>query len=58
MSINIKVTKQGICFGDNCWVSHEKISGNSAEQLNKGGHGVIAQQYMKWVQTTINKQAA
>jgi len=45
----VKVGSQGVQFG-NCWVSHEKITRCSAEQLNQGKGGIIGQQYMKWLQ--------
>ncbi len=52
----ITVTKQGIAFGPHCWVSHEKISGCSAEALNAGNCGVTARAYMNWLQTQLPKE--
>lgn len=41
--------KQGVSFGSSCWVSHEKITGHSAEQLNAGTSGIVGAEYMKWL---------
>jgi GH15 family glucan-1,4-alpha-glucosidase len=40
---------QGVQFGKLCWVSHEKITGIDAEQLNSGRAGITGNQYMAWV---------
>ena len=54
----VTVDKQGVAFGKNCWVSHETITGRTAEQLNKGHAGVIGNQYMKWVQANLSMLSA
>lgn len=43
------VGSEGVQFGKGCWISHEKITGFTAEQLNNGTAGIIGAQYMAWV---------
>jgi hypothetical protein len=43
------VGTEGVQFGAGCWISHEKITGFTAEQLNAGEAGIIGAQYMKWL---------
>jgi hypothetical protein len=52
----IQVSKQGIAFGPHFWISHEKITGCSAEALNSGNCGVTARAYMNWLQTQLPKE--
>lgn len=43
----IKVDHQGVLFGKNFWSSHEKITGETADQLNRRyGFG---KGYMEWM---------
>jgi len=49
---SVVVSKEGVQFG-NCWISHEKITGQTAAQLNAGGHGVVGQQYVKWLRGVV-----
>jgi hypothetical protein len=49
---DVVVDPQGVRFGKNCWMSHEKITGRSAESLNNGG-GVIGPAYMEWVRAML-----
>jgi hypothetical protein len=44
----VVVSKQGVRFGPNCWISHEQITSRTAEELNAGA-GIIAREYMQWV---------
>lgn len=44
----VAVDRQGVRFGPNCWVSHEKIMGTSAEHLNKRS-SITHKAYMEWV---------
>lgn len=46
---SVKVSATGVQFGS-CWLSHEKITGYSADLLNSGTCGVIGNQYMAWLQ--------
>jgi hypothetical protein len=48
----VTVDTEGVRFGD-CWMSHESITGCSAEQLNAGMCGVIGKQYMRWVKAML-----
>ncbi len=50
----IKVTAQGVHFGKNCWMSHEKITGFTAERLNEGGGGIVGRGYMQWVAAALS----
>lgn len=51
----VKVSATGVQFG-NCWMSHEQITGYSADLLNSGTCGVIGSQYMAWL--SANEPAA
>jgi hypothetical protein len=44
----VQVSAQGVQFGK-CWISHERITGYSAEQLNSGHCKVTGKAYMKWL---------
>ena len=45
----VVIGPRGVLFGKNCWMSHEKITGIDAEQLNSGHGGIIGDQYMAWL---------
>lgn len=49
----VVVCRQGVQFGPNCWFSHEKITGWTAEELNNGSCGLTARKYMEWVSARI-----
>lgn len=49
----VLVSPQGVLFGQNCWMSHEKITGYSADQLNSGQCSLIARKYMEWVTASL-----
>ena len=49
----VQVSKDGVRFGKNCWYSHEKITGYTAEQLNTGDCGVTGRAYMDWVRANL-----
>jgi len=51
--MRVTVDTEGVRFGD-CWMSHEAITGCSAEQLNTGSCGVIGKQYMRWVNAMLS----
>lgn len=44
----VKVSATGVQFG-NCWLSHEQITGYTADQLNSGDCGIIGNQYVAWL---------
>lgn len=50
---DVLVKKDGVHFGRNCWVSHEKITGCTAEQLNDGTCGITGRAYMDWVRSRL-----
>ena len=50
-----KVDEQGIAFGKNCWISHESITGCTAEQLSSG-YGIIERGYMEFFRSTVGKK--
>lgn len=52
----VRADNQGVHFGDFCWVSHEKITGLSAEQLNRR-EGIIGKQYMAWIDNCVAASA-
>lgn len=52
------LNEQGVSFGKNFWISHEKISGYTAEQLNSGACGITGRGYMDWVQAALRSQLA
>lgn len=45
---SVKVSATGVQFGS-CWLSHEKITGYTADQLNSGDCNVIGGQYVAWL---------
>lgn len=45
---SVKVSATGVQFG-NCWMSHEQITGYSADLLNAGSAGLIGDQYTAWL---------
>lgn len=45
---SVKVSATGVQFG-NCWLSHEQITGYTADQLNSGDCDVIGGQYVAWL---------
>lgn len=45
---SVKVSATGVQFGD-CWLSHEQITGYSADLLNAGSAGLIGNQYVAWL---------
>lgn len=47
---SVKVSATGVQFGS-CWLSHEKITGYTADQLNSGECDVIGGQYVAWLST-------
>lgn len=44
----VKVSSTGVQFGS-CWLSHEKITGYTADQLNSGDCNFIGGQYVAWL---------
>ena len=44
----VTVSNQGVEFGY-CWISHEKITGFSAERLNEGDCSLAARKYVDWL---------
>lgn len=47
---SVKVSATGVQFGS-CWLSHEKITGYSADLLNAGSAGLVGDQYTAWLST-------
>lgn len=45
---SVKVSATGVQFGS-CWLSHEKITSYTADQLNAGTCGVTGSAYMAWL---------
>lgn len=45
----VTIDAEGVRFGKDLWLSHEKITGLTAEQLNSKGRNIIARNYMKWL---------
>ena len=45
----VTVGPEGVSFGKGCWISHEKITGYTATQLNQRLCGIVGREYMKWV---------
>ncbi len=54
----VTVTPSGVRFGEYAFFSHERITGCSAEQLNKGGCSLTARAYMAWVDFAMRQQTA
>lgn len=46
--LEVTVSDAGVQFG-NAWLSHERITGYTAEQLNSGNCCITGNQYMKWL---------
>lgn len=44
----VTVSNQGVEFGY-CWMSHEKITGFSADHLNSGNCSLAARKYVDWL---------
>lgn len=58
--VPVTVSNQGVEFGY-CWMSHEKITGFSAKQLNEGDCTLAARKYVDWlrqINIVVNKEEA
>lgn len=56
----VTVSHDGVQFGPYCFISHEQITGHAASVLNEaaeGRGGVIAMQYMRWLNTATPLQS-
>lgn len=53
----IEVSPTGVTFGPRCWISHEKITGCTADELSER-RGVLARLYMEWVQARLTTPPA
>lgn len=51
----VKVDAQGVKFGNSCWLSHEKITGYTADQLNTGNCRITGRAYIEWLQAALSQ---